>query len=86
LFTLKKSPGYYFSEKEHFFKFLELTLRSVKVENNALIILFSSFGTGKTGALEVLSKLCSRGWIALYTTPANHYRPLEDWSPTLFLD
>ena len=50
------------------------------------LFFFGSFGTGKTRALEVLSKLCSRGWLALYVTPANLYRPLEDWKPTLFLD
>jgi hypothetical protein len=50
------------------------------------LFFFGTFGTGKTRALEVLSKLCSRGWLALYMTPANLYRPLEDWKPTLFLD
>jgi hypothetical protein len=50
------------------------------------LFFYGSFGTGKTRALEVLSKLCSRGWLALYVTPANLYRPLEDWKPTLFLD
>jgi hypothetical protein len=50
------------------------------------LFFFGSFGTGKTRALEVLAKLCSRGWLALYMTPANLYRPLEDWKPTLFLD
>jgi hypothetical protein len=50
------------------------------------LFFFGTFGTGKTRALEVLSKLCSRGWLALYMTPANLYRPLEDWKPTLFMD
>ena len=50
------------------------------------LFFFGSFNTGKTRALEVLSKLCSRGWLALYITPANLYRPLEEWKPTLFLD
>jgi hypothetical protein len=50
------------------------------------LFFFGSFGTGKTRCLEVLSKLCSRGWLALYVTPANVYRPLQLWKPSLFLD
>jgi hypothetical protein len=50
------------------------------------LFFFGSFGTGKTRCLEVLSKLCSRGWLALYVTPANLFRPLQQWKPTLFLD
>jgi len=50
------------------------------------LFMFGTFATGKTRALEVLSKLCSRGWLALYMTPASLYRPIESWKPTLFLD
>ncbi len=50
------------------------------------LFFFGTFGTGKTRALEVLSKLCSRGWLALYCTPASLYRPIENWKPTIFLD
>jgi hypothetical protein len=50
------------------------------------LFFFGSFATGKTRALEVLSKLSMRGWLALFMTPANLYRPLEVWHPTLFLD
>jgi hypothetical protein len=45
-----------------------------------------AFATGKTRALEILSRIAMRGWLALYVTPANLYRPLETWKPTLFLD
>jgi hypothetical protein len=50
------------------------------------LFFFGTFATGKTRALEVLSRLCMRGWLALYITPANLYRPLENWKPCLFLD
>jgi hypothetical protein len=50
------------------------------------LFFFGTFATGKTRALEVLSKLSMRGWLALFMTPANLYRPLEVWHPTLFLD
>jgi hypothetical protein len=45
-----------------------------------------SFATGKTRALEVLSRLSQRGWLALYISAASLYRPVEAWRPTLFLD
>lgn len=47
---------------------------------------YGPFESGKTRALEILSALSHRGWLALYTTPANLYRPLEEWHVTLFLD
>jgi hypothetical protein len=47
---------------------------------------FGSFGTGKTRIMEVVSKLCLRGWLALYMSTASLYRPVEAWHPTLFLD
>jgi hypothetical protein len=50
------------------------------------LFFFGTFGTGKTRCLEIISKLCSRGWLALYMTPACLYRPVESWKPTLFLD
>lgn len=50
------------------------------------LFFFGAYETGKTRALEILSRLSSRGWLALYITPANLYRPLQDWKPTLFLD
>jgi hypothetical protein len=50
------------------------------------LFFFGSHATGKTRALEILSTLSFRGWLALYVSPANLYRPLETWSPTLFLD
>lgn len=64
--------------------FASWTLERFKIA--PYLFFYGSFNTGKTRALEVLSKLCSRGWLALYVTPANLYRPLEDWKPTLFLD
>lgn len=50
------------------------------------IFAFGSFGTGKTRIMEVASKLCLRGWLALYMSTASLYRPVEAWHPTLFLD
>jgi len=50
------------------------------------LFFFGTFATGKTRALEVLSRLCQRGWLALYISPASLYRPVENWRPTLFLD
>lgn len=50
------------------------------------LFFYGAHETGKTRALEILSALCMRGWLALYLTPANLYRPLEDWKPSLFLD
>jgi len=50
------------------------------------LFFFGSFATGKTRALEVLSRVSMRGWLALYTTAANIYRPLETWKASLFLD
>jgi hypothetical protein len=50
------------------------------------LFFFGSFSTGKTRSLEVLSRLCQRGWLALYISAASLYRPVEAWRPTLFLD
>lgn len=50
------------------------------------LFFFGTFGTGKTRALEVLSKMSSRGWLALNVSTASLYRPTETWHPTLFLD
>lgn len=50
------------------------------------LFFFGTFATGKTRALEVLSRLCQRGWLALYISAASLYRPVEAWQPTLFLD
>jgi len=36
--------------------------------------------------LEILAALSFRGWLALYMTPANLYRPIEQWQPTVFMD
>ncbi len=50
------------------------------------LFFYGPLESGKTRSLELLSQLCMRGWLALYTTPANLYRPLEIWHPTVFLD
>lgn len=50
------------------------------------LFFFGTFGTGKTRALEVLSNLAMRGWLALYVSTASLYRPIETWKPTIFLD
>jgi len=50
------------------------------------LFFYGAHETGKTRALEIVSALSFRGWLALYVTPANLYRPLEAWKPTLFLD
>jgi hypothetical protein len=50
------------------------------------LFFFGPFSSGKTRALEVLSRLCQRGWLALYISAASLYRPVEAWQPTLFLD
>ena len=47
---------------------------------------FGAHETGKTRMLEILAQLSFRGWLALYVTVANLYRPVEAWKPTVFLD
>jgi len=50
------------------------------------LFFYGALSTGKTRALEVLSKLSMRGWLALYVTPPSLYRPIESWKPSVFLD
>lgn len=47
---------------------------------------YGAHETGKTRMLEILASLSFRGWLALYMTPANLYRPIETWKPTVFMD
>jgi len=50
------------------------------------LFFYGPLESGKTRSLELLAQLCFRGWLALYLTVANLYRPLEMWKPTVFLD
>lgn len=47
---------------------------------------YGPFESGKTRALEILSQLSFRGWLSLYTTASNLFRPIQKWRPTLLLD
>ena len=65
------------------------TLATYTVEKWKAVPYLFAYGaheTGKTRMLEILAALSFRAWLALYMTPANLYRPIEQWQPTVFMD
>jgi hypothetical protein len=87
--------------KECLFKYLEtpkpedLTIISAfimlswiieKFETTPYLFFYGIFESGKSRALEMLHQLCFRAWLASDITPANLFRPIESWKPTLLLD
>jgi hypothetical protein len=66
--------------------FIMFTWIVEQFDTTPYLFFYGVFESGKSRALEMLKELCFRGWIASDITPANLYRPIESWKPTLLLD